>query len=70
MHNALQNLSKHVSGIMKIVHSAVCIPRQMLKMLQMQQFHRQFRKHPELALKTGILMPKDAYDLPEFKIWH
>ena len=23
---------------------------------------------PELALKTGILVPKVAYDLPEFKI--
>ena len=26
------------------------------------------KRHPELALKTGILMPKVAYNLPEFKI--
>ena len=25
-------------------------------------------RHPELALKTSILVPKVAYDLPEFKI--
>ena len=26
------------------------------------------KRRPELALKTGILVPKVAYDLPEFKI--
>ena len=26
----------------------------------------EFRRHPELALKTGILVPKVVYDLPEF----
>ena len=26
------------------------------------------KAHPELALKTGILVPKVAYDLLEFKI--
>ena len=25
-------------------------------------------RHPELSIKTGILVPKVAYDLPEFKI--
>ena len=31
-------------------------------------FHFVPKSHPKLALKTGIWVPKFAYDLPEFKI--